>query len=235
MARKIFKSAVVAAVFAAASAAEASTVFYSDRASFLSAVAPATNIDFEGIAPAGSYASIFGSTISGVTFTTDSGVLAAIDPAYAPSYYDWGSGATAIGYYYADPIRGTLSAGKNAVGADVMIVDYANGGVAEEMFAVITLLDTSTVTQSISTLAIPGRAFMGFTADQEIVSIAFYTPDIRAGSGPNFYPFSAIDNFVFSTVAPTSTVPEPSSLLLVASMGAILLRRQIKKDSRARL
>lgn len=212
------------AVLGVGRAAEASTIFYSDRAAFLSAVAPGTNIDFEGIAAANSYADIYGSTISGVTFTTDSTLLAAIDPGYAPSYYDWGSGATAIGYYYADPIRATLPAGKNAVGADVMIVDAYNGGVAEQMFAMITLLDATTVTQSITTLAIPGRAFMGFTADQPIVSIAFYTPDISLGSGPNYYPFSAIDNFVVSN----TPVPEPSSLLLVASMGATLLRRRTK-------
>jgi hypothetical protein len=206
--------------------AQASTIFYSDRASFLSAVAPATNIDFEGIAPANSYADIYGNTISGVTFTTDSGNLVAIDPAFFPSYYDWGSGATAIGYYYADPIRAALPAGKNAVGADVMIVDAYNGGVAEQMFATITLLDATTVTQSITTLPIPGRAFMGFTADQPILSIAFYTPDISGGSGPNYYPFSAIDNFVVST----SPVTEPSSLLLVAT-GAALLRRRMKHSA----
>jgi hypothetical protein len=220
MSRTITCWVALVALSLSTTAAHAATTFYSNRAAFLAAVNPATNIDFEGLAGAGSYAVLEGNTISGVTFTSDAGFLLAVDPAYAPSYYDWSSGAVASGYLYADPIHAALPGGKTAVGSDVMIADYYNGGVAEQMFATITLLDTTTATQSITTLAMPGQAFMGFTADQPIVSISFWTPDISGGEGPDYYPFPLLDNLVFSTV------PEPASLALLAIGGCMLIRRR---------
>src|SRR6185503_5764615 len=93
-----------AAVLSSESAA--SVTFYTDRNAFLSVLAePADIVNFEGVAPSGGYAFADGYTTNGVTFNDLYGYLLIVDPAYAPSYYDWNSGASAISYYYGDPVQ----------------------------------------------------------------------------------------------------------------------------------
>src|SRR4051812_44164894 len=116
--------AAIGGVLLAAPGAEAAVTAYTNRAAFLAATST-QNIDFEGITPAGGYTLVSGQTIGGVTFSNPTTILGVIDPGYYPSYYDWNSGATLLGYYYGDPILGALPNFTRAVGADVMVVEYA--------------------------------------------------------------------------------------------------------------
>lgn len=198
----------------------ATVTFYTDRNAFLSVVdePSTTTVNFEGLAPPGGYAyPVDGYTTNGVTFTDLYGYLTVVDPAYAPSFYDWNSGASVIAYYYGDPVQATLPGGKNAVGADVMVAEYYQGGIAAEMTATITLADLSTVSETITTFPRPNRAFMGFTADQSITRIEFFTPGTDTTPNNGFYPFPVVDNVT------VSTIPEPVMLGLVGLGFGVLL------------
>ena len=80
-----------------------------------------TTINFEGIAPAGSFTSVNGNTISGITFSTSHN-LTVTDPGYGAPSYDYGTGATLTSYdfesgiyLHAPPLTMKL-AGATAVG-----------------------------------------------------------------------------------------------------------------------
>jgi hypothetical protein len=175
---------------------EAAVTTYQSRAAFLGVVTPTADITFEGIAPIKKTRVINGWTLSGVTFSNASGFLAVVDPGYAPAYYNWGSGANLVGYYYGEPTVATLPPSTYAVGADVMVAEFSAGGMPYAFTATITLADSSTVALPINTLARPNRAFVGFTSDQPIVAIDFRTPD---DSAIDLYPVPIIDNFVYQS------------------------------------
>lgn len=179
------------------------------------------NLDFNALPPPDSYVFIDGETYNDVLFSNPDGNFVAIDPGFAPAYYQWDSEAVVAGYYYGSPIQAQLPAGVYYVGADVMLAEYSSGGISGTMTAVITFDDTTQLSQSITTLGQPGRAFMGFISDKQIVQIDFYTPDTDLDAG--WYPFPMIDNFVT-----LPAIPEPSSLLLACGGVALSLASRRK-------
>jgi len=208
-----FKHKIAAAAalsLAALAGAQAAVVTYTDRATWTAATLGVSNIDFEGVAPAGGSSYYAGAySTAGVSFSDSRSYLFVVDPAYFPQYYDWGSGAVMLGSAFGK-ITVTLT-GANALGMDLMsIVGFG---------ATMTLGLSSGETLSVPTANYPNRTFFGLTSDSDITSIT-----ISAGSA---YP--ELDNFSFGRAAVVATVPEPGSVLLaglaIAALGLASRRR----------
>jgi hypothetical protein len=202
----------------AANSAQAATVQFTDLTSFQANTTGITTIDFEGLAPAGSFTN-YGSgglTTSGVSFTDSGNYLFAVDPAYSPGLYDWGSGAVLLGNT-GGTITATLPSGVNAVGSDIMsILGYASP-------FIITLSTGESF--NINSLNYPDRQFVGFTSDVDITSISF-----QATGG-----YTELDNFRFGTAAvATASVPEPFTVIgtLVGGTAALRIRKKLKSVSK---
>jgi hypothetical protein len=186
--------AVTGTALLTVSNADAALVTYTSRAAFLAAITPTYDLTFDGLAPPGGYTIVQGQTLGGITFSNTSGSLGVIDPGYAPAYYQWGSAQSLLGYYYGDPTTGVLPVDTTAVGADVMVAEYLQGGIPYTLTAEVSLKDGSIHTLVVTTLSPPSRAFVGFTSDISIASIAFYTPD---DSAIGLYPLPIVDNVVY--------------------------------------
>ena len=140
---------------------------YTDSATWHAAFPSAQTINFEGIAGYGQVVSYpSGVTINGVTFT-NTGTFYVVDPAYAPQYYDWGSGAvgTAI---YGTTTTVTLPTGTTAWGADFMVSPPLDG-----TSVVVTLSNGRQ--HIVATLGKPNRAFFGMVSDTPITSFTVYS------------------------------------------------------------
>ncbi len=204
----------VLSTLAAISPTQAATVtIYTNRAAFTAASNSLTNIDFEGLAPAGSYTYYPspGLTQAGVNFASSDSNLFVVDPAYAPTYYDWGSGAVLLGNNPGSTITATLPTGVTAIGSDIFsIIDYASD----------FLVSFSSGNKFIfNSFKYPNRSFAGFTSDTPISSITF-----TAVKG-----LTEIDNFTFGK-ANTKAVPEPLTILgtLTAAGFGVTLHRKRK-------
>ncbi|WP_295615250.1 PEP-CTERM sorting domain-containing protein [Chamaesiphon sp. GL140_3_metabinner_50] len=196
--------------------AQAATVQFTDLASFQANTTGLTTIGFEGLAPTGNFTNYTGSglTINGVTFI-DSFGLFVVDPLFAPSAYDWGSGAVLLGSTNFTSLTTTLTAtlpsGVTAVGSDIMSFDnYASP-------FVITLSTGETF--NVNSLNYPNRQFVGFTTDTAIASISF-----QATSGNK-----ELDNFRFGTASAVA-VPEPFTIIgtLVGGTAVLRMRKKLK-------
>lgn len=205
-----FKNGILGLALLAATAgtAQAAVVTYTDRAAWNAATLNESTIDFESIAPTNGYTfyGAGGTTIHGVNFSGKSNILFVVDSGY-DSLYQWGSGAVMLGNAN-DTITAKLS-GANAVGLDLMsIVSFG---------ATMTIGLSTGDSFTVATAGQPDRTFFGVTSDANISSIS-----ITSSGGA----FPMIDNFSFGN---TSTVPEPSSILLVglaaAAVGATRRRK----------
>lgn len=209
----MIRSLLAAGTILAASTAslQGAVISYSDRPTFLGAAGATVDIDFEGLASPGSFVTYpSGVTLSGVTFTSST-LLWVVDPGYAPSFYDWGSGAVMLGES-GDTITAVLPGGVRAVGSDLMsILPYAGS---------ITVGLSTGDSFAIPTSPYPTRTFFGAIAD---VDIAYITFDSTSGAYPE------IDNFVFGTGG--GAVPEFGSTLgLVAlALGGLLTSRRLRR------
>jgi hypothetical protein len=203
--------------------ARSSVITFTSRATFLSQVGGATNIDFEGIAPAGGF--VFsndntGFTLDGVKFTgnNDNDVnyrLYIIDAGYSDAGYHGPTGdilsgpgdlAGASGY-----ITAVLPAGIRAVGAEL----FPYAGIDTTLTAKLSTGEEINLANGNDTASDPHNAkFAGFVnMAADITSITFRVPaDTTPDSLIN------LDNFVFAT-----QVPEPASLSLLLGLAGTTL------------
>jgi hypothetical protein len=124
-----------------------------------------------------------------------SGYLYVVDPAYSPTYYDWGSGALVLDAYSGGSIIVSLPSGTTAVGTDIMSF--------EPYLATVQITLSTGEVFTAFTQDYPNRAFVGFTSTAPIASITFNNI-----SGPNL----ALDNFLFGLARPQdrNLVPPPT-------------------------
>ncbi len=116
-------SLVLSLGFFAASAVptHADFFFFNDRGKFQEFATGVRTIDFEGLTPPGQSSQGMSSlTVNGVHFQALLGQLFTTDSAYAPLFYDWGSGASLVGNGCPNEFRVDLPAGTTAAGLDVM-------------------------------------------------------------------------------------------------------------------
>jgi hypothetical protein len=204
------------ALLVGTNSAQAAVVQFTDLASFQANTTGLTTIDFEGLAPIGSYEnySITGLTNSGVKFTGLSsyyGYLYVMDPVAGPIYYDWGSGAVLLGDYNGT-ITATLPSGVTAIGSDIMsVIGYASP---------FNITLSTGEKFNLNSLNYPDRQFVGFTSDTAIASISFQT---TAG-------WAELDNFRFGTANTATSVPEPFTMIgtLVGGTSALRIRNKLK-------
>jgi hypothetical protein len=211
----------VLSALAAISPTQAATVTsYTNRAAFTAASNSLINIGFEELAPAGSYTYYPSPGLAqvGVNFASSDSNLFVVDPAYAPTYYDWGSGAVLLGNKLGSTITATLPTGVTAIGSDIFsIIGYASD-------FVVSLSSGDTFT--FNSFNYPNPSFAGLISDTPISSITF-----KAVNG-----FTEIDNFTFGK-ANTQPVPEPLTILgtLTAAGFGVTLRRKQKQQQTARV
>jgi hypothetical protein len=191
-------SAAVLAIAAAGSAMAATT--YSDRASFLAAVASPTTIDFNNGAPLNGIDYGPQGTFQGVTFASDSiselnpafGALAA-GAAFASDYLIW------EGNVPQELLTVTFATPVTAMGFDFM---EARGKIVPFTFAGAGL------TTVVNSAADP--SFFGIVSATPFSS---FTAVIDMNPGPNAA-FPTLDNFTFAT-ALSGGAPEPASWALM--------------------
>jgi hypothetical protein len=182
---------------------------YTDRATWTAASTGITDIDFEGIAPPGSWVWYDGSAIGGVTFTAvDGSSLFVVDPAFYPPLYDWGSGAV-FSPQWGSPtgVIASLPSGVTSLALDLMTI-----GPAESYGYPVDILLSDGTHCVVSTFDRPNRAFFGVVSSTDITSIQI-TSEV----------FPILDNFSYG-----SPVPEPGTLALFGT-GLLAVARKIRK------
>jgi hypothetical protein len=179
---------------------------FTDRDAWMKACNGTANIDFEGIAPPGSYTDFStteGLTVAGINFVGNAGsanYLAVVDSSYGPAFYDWGSGAVLLGgsrSLFGPPssILVNLNKGFTCVGSDVMSFNYPSSGYGDTI--VVTLSTGEEF--SLDTYDYPNRAFIGFTSDAPVTSVTF------APTGSEAWP--ELDNFAFGDLKGAASRP----------------------------
>jgi len=198
---------VLCLLAASSSQARASLITFTDRTAFLAAANITTSLDFEGLAPTDSFTffSSPGLATGGANFSSTTNRLFVIDPGFDSPDFFWSSGDYLIDndFTSTSALVITLAPGVTAFGADLS--SFGSGDIT------IALAGGDMLT-----LASPGQpnfAFVGFTSDQDILSLAFSKSEDSV----------VLDNVAFGQTGQTA-VPEPASLTLLglglAGMGA---------------
>jgi hypothetical protein len=182
---------------------------YTSRSAFNSATTGTTLIDFTGLAGPTGDTGLLGSplVIDGASFTTP-GPGSVTSPTYmyfdTPAYTD--GDYLAVDYGSPDTINVSFP-GSTAVGFN------AGGIFGNPATLTITLSDgtVETYTNPANDSAQGGTlGFFGFTSLNPITSVSVtFLPESSQ--------FGAMDNFTYGTALPPSTVPEPSSFILLGS------------------
>jgi hypothetical protein len=211
--RLLALAAVGFAFTASAAPAQAALIFFGDRASFNAATTGRTVVDFEGIAPDGSF-TFFpappGVTLSGANFSisrpASNGNLFGI----GDNFYYTGNSVLSSQQSTAtnDNVQVTLPGGFTAVG-----LDY--GSFFGPTFT-FTLSTGESFTRTAPVFA--GLSFIGVVSTVPITSLTVSAPP---GDVVN------IDNFTFGQ----AVVPEPATLAVFGALaaGALGLRRRVRK------
>jgi hypothetical protein len=225
-----------------ANSAQAATVQFTDLTSFQANTTGLTNIDFEGIAPAGgsvttdlqniSGVSIYKNLLNGFGITTSLNQIvdsAAPSPYYYLPYlspYNWGSGAVLSLDPVARLLVNNLPTGTTAFGIDFM--SLANPlYVTNELFTFDVFFDTpgflTYETFKVNPLNYPNRQFFGVTSTKNISYVM-----VRPDSGY----VSLFDNVTFGTASASAAtaVPEPFTVIgtLVGGTAALRMRKKLK-------
>jgi hypothetical protein len=201
--------------FVMVGAVQGAVIEYTDRAAWLAAAGAVTNLDFEGIAPAGGRTDFNGPvTFSGVQFTAPfiggSGVAESAVSAGLDYVNAWGSGDKLQASFGVE-FDIALPNGVTAVGSDIMITSTFFFGTNGSYTAILSTGDTFT---NIFSSGPPTRSFVGFISTEPITSITLI-------SNPSL---AMLDNFAFTAVS----VPEPGTFGLFGAglLGAFLLARR---------
>jgi hypothetical protein len=217
--------------------AQAALTQFNSRASWNASVTSVSNIAFEGIAPNGGFTAFdtsSGLTLSGVNFVGPSpsspfpNYLRVVDPVFALTNFDWGSGAVLHGApnFVAQSgvggpgssIRVTLPTNVTAMGTDIMsFLAYASA------FQVTVATTVGSTNFNVSSSNYPNRAFVGFTSSVPILSIQFV----------GLEGFPTLDNFSFGTFTSSTTQISlnPGRMEFVGGVGTGLQSQGIRISS----
>lgn len=195
--------------------AGATIATYTDQTAWLAAASGVSNIDFNSLTGPNStayYRDSNGLTVNSVLFVgydnaSNGFDLEVVNPDLSghPFQSDWGTGSFLEGPAYfnsSSRIQVTLPAGIYSVGSDVMTLA---GGTTPIAASFNVVLSTGSTVYSGTTIGnFSSLAFIGFTSDVPISSIAFY---------PSTANNIIVDNFEFGGQA-SSPTPEAATLLL---------------------
>lgn len=195
---------VLTLLIAFATASQGAVIQFSSRAAFGAAAPTTTTIDFSGQAGVGEFLNVTsGITLSGVAFSPTGGSLLYIADRDVAGY-DFGAPAT-LNPQLGGPsgFQALLPSGTTAVGTD--LTGFLGDAVDFDIF-----ITTASGTQQFGFTGstYPPLGFAGFTSTESILSVQFS---------------SAINDQSYANFTFGQQVPEPGSLLLLASGGLVLL------------
>ena len=173
----------------------ASATFFTTEASFSAANTGLALLDFEGIAPPGSFIPLGSFPFANGTITSPNNSIAISDSVLFATPSD-----VLFDNIFGGTIAFTFGPNVNAVGFDVG-VGFSGGNGFFDVFDGLTLLDSQTVAESNQNTM---SGFVGWSGLGDITSVTFRT----ASSA-----FPLIDNLRFGGAA--QTIPEPTSLGLI--------------------
>jgi hypothetical protein len=204
----IARCVITVAVLGLPAAVSAQTA-YTNQGAWQAAVGSTTTLDFAGMAAPGFFATA-PNPYNGVLFNAR---VDAVDPGYGPIYYQWGTGA--VGFVWSSDWTMTFAAGTRAVGLSF-------GAAVPGLFS-FTLNGGPTYGAYASGTR-PNWAFFGLTSGSDVTTLEVNY------SGAYYGGVAVYDNIMYSSAVP-STVPEPSTMGLLATglvsvAGAGLKRRK---------
>lgn len=200
-----FRSAcLVASLIAASGATQATTVTYSDRASWQAATASSSTVNFNS----GSDQVFRGSTYveGGVTFTSTS-VYSIYDISYDAAYHSSG---------YLD-LEGSNRG--MAFGSGITSLAFDFGAFYDEAVTLNITFDNGSIFTATVTAPASAYGFFGLTSESAFSSVSLTSTQA----------FLALDDVSFGSANSTTNVPEPGSLALVGlalAAAATARRRQ---------
>ena len=203
MRRFALASAVLGLMVGVAGQATADELtIYMDKSAFDAAATILDTLDFEGIAPQGSFLS-FGSNFTqmGVTFTDTQSRILIIDGDFPQWGYQSSSGAY-LNENAISPLDIYLPGNITAVGFNVAGLGPP---IRDPMTTVRVTTSGVETSFAIPGASLPDLAFVGVTSDAPITKIEI----------SNFMP--VVDNFSFGDAGSLTAVPEPSAVAMIVT------------------